>query len=992
MRRFALTAGLMALAACGKQASNAPSTNPPASPAGLQASGAALSVTLTWTASPSATGYAVLRAQSSGSFASIGATASTSYTDSGLQAGTVYSYEVQATNANGSSAPTARVSAITLPSAPANLSAQAGDGQVKLAWPGVSGASGYEVDVSTTAGGPYGSGTPAGARTTLIVNNLTNGTKYYFVVRARDAAGFGPASSQASATPAPVPAAPTLSGTGGAGETQLTWSAVANATGYVLSRSTTQGTGYVSVYTGSATSYTDTGVTNGVTDYYVVQATDAAGSSFDSNEVALTPLPALVAPLVTAVGGNNQITLSWAQVPGAASYQIARATAPGGESFGSGARSTSSPQLVDTSNVPNETGPYYYEVRAINANQTGPVSAEVSATPARELCIASDPPYTFAVDADRNGEQDVRRTFGASTMLFNPDGVAVDEVDGEVFVSNGASASITVYPLGVRGDVPPSRMLAGAATLLYQPEGLIVDAADNQLLVFDARTEKILVYPRTWSASGTAPTATISVGSLCPNPPQTGSLAFNPGAASGGREFYFSCGGGIYAWALPTSTNAPSRQISNGVSQPVTSLSYDSAHALIYAGTSNASSSSILFLSPTGTNASPPGIGGIGQPVAAVSYAPKTDQVVALTPAPGGDSALFFNRASVTASNTALAPAKTVRIGEDTSIVASALSWAAGAGAFWITKMTRVSPLPYSTVVALDPAASSASGAIGIVTTSYPYGPAIFPSGLAADPASDELWVSSPNSGFYSFVASFKMTDLLHQASPLLQQPPPGATTPLAAQSGLEALALNPANGEFFVSDSISVVQSWPTAGSPTRPITSLGSLPGPTGLAFDSNQLLVALNATYPCPSTTASDSIAIYNRNSNATLSLSGSISGSATRLCAPTMIWAGAPASAPQGEILVANGDNTVLSFARSATGNATPLQQIVPKIPSYESPVQAIADASGTIYVSIAGGAHPTVLVYASSATGNATPLRTITVKGTTGGAYGLAFCN
>ena len=86
------------------------------------------------------------------------------------------------------------------PAAPTGLTATAGDQQVALAWTASTGATSYNVKRSTTNGGPYttvASPTTAGYTDT----GLTNGTAYYYVVSAVDAAGESANSNQASATP-----------------------------------------------------------------------------------------------------------------------------------------------------------------------------------------------------------------------------------------------------------------------------------------------------------------------------------------------------------------------------------------------------------------------------------------------------------------------------------------------------------------------------------------------------------------------------------------------------------------------------------------------------------------------------------------------------------------------------------------------------------------------------------------------------------------------
>ena len=121
----------------------------------------------------------------------------------------------------------------TVPGAPTESAPSAvGNGTVTLNWsaPASDGGSpitGYHVYDSTSQGGENTSGTPActggAAATTCTVNGLGNGTTYYFVVTALNAAGQSVASNEESATPVTVPSAPGRL-TARAGDAKLTLS------------------------------------------------------------------------------------------------------------------------------------------------------------------------------------------------------------------------------------------------------------------------------------------------------------------------------------------------------------------------------------------------------------------------------------------------------------------------------------------------------------------------------------------------------------------------------------------------------------------------------------------------------------------------------------------------------------------------------------------------------------------------------------------------
>jgi fibronectin type 3 domain-containing protein len=180
----------------------------------------------------------------------------------------------------------------TMPAVPGGLTATAANSQVLLSWNSSAYATNFHVKRATQSGGPY-TQIAAPSATNFADTSVSNGTKYFYVVSAVNSAGESANSNEASATPSAPTQPPTapmgLSAMPGNAQVSLTWNASAGATLYHLKRSTTSGTGYAQISSSPATSFTDTGLTNGTIYYYVVSALNAAGESPNSAQASATP-------------------------------------------------------------------------------------------------------------------------------------------------------------------------------------------------------------------------------------------------------------------------------------------------------------------------------------------------------------------------------------------------------------------------------------------------------------------------------------------------------------------------------------------------------------------------------------------------------------------------------------------------------------------------------------------------------------------------------
>src|SRR5206468_1806312 len=165
---------------------------------------------------------------------------------------------------------------ITAPHPPTGLTATAASSsQISLSWTaptnnGGSAITGYKIYRSTSSGTETGY-VNLGNVTSYTNTGVTPGVTYFYKVRAVNALGVSTLSNESNAQPPTLhdalPISPTAAS---ASHISLTWTAPTSnsgsaITGYKIYRSTSSGTetGYVNL--GNVTSYTNTGVTPGVT-------------------------------------------------------------------------------------------------------------------------------------------------------------------------------------------------------------------------------------------------------------------------------------------------------------------------------------------------------------------------------------------------------------------------------------------------------------------------------------------------------------------------------------------------------------------------------------------------------------------------------------------------------------------------------------------------------------------------------------------------------
>ncbi|MCC6748175.1 MAG: IPT/TIG domain-containing protein [Deltaproteobacteria bacterium] len=217
---------------------------------------------------------------------------------------------ITVTTASGTATSAASFVVLTAPAAPTGVTAvPASSTQVNLSWTPVTGATGYHVYRSTTAGvtvsvGNRITGTPV-ATPPYADAGLTAGTTYYYVVTALNANGESTGSTEVSATPpVALPAPGGVTAAAGVGQNTVSWNPVAGAASYNIYYATgaTIPTTASTKIANAKSPYVHSNLTIGLRYTYVVTAVNAQGESVASMWVEATPVvPVVVARVVSGI-------------------------------------------------------------------------------------------------------------------------------------------------------------------------------------------------------------------------------------------------------------------------------------------------------------------------------------------------------------------------------------------------------------------------------------------------------------------------------------------------------------------------------------------------------------------------------------------------------------------------------------------------------------------------------------------------------------------
>jgi uncharacterized protein YjdB/fibronectin type 3 domain-containing protein len=316
-----------------------------------------------------------------------------------------------------------------IPPAPTGLTAIPGNAQIELSWAASSGATSYSIYRGTTSNGQSETAIANGIAGTTYTNaGLTNGTQYYYKIKASNTNGMSGFSTEATATPQEpgvgnlaLTKPTTVSSVEGGGthvgsravdgNTTTRWASdfvdpswiyvdlgtSQNISRVVLNWEPAYGKGYMIQTSTDATTWTSrysTTTGNGGIDdinfatvsaryvrmYGFTRAT-GYGYSLWEYEVYANGSTTPSAPTdLAATGGNAQVTLNWTAVSGATSYTVYRGTSSGSETIvASGITETT----YTNTGLVNGTQYFYRvsaEVTSGDAIATSAYSNEASAT------------------------------------------------------------------------------------------------------------------------------------------------------------------------------------------------------------------------------------------------------------------------------------------------------------------------------------------------------------------------------------------------------------------------------------------------------------------------------------------------------------------------------------------------------------------------------------------------------------------------------------
>ena len=321
----------------------------------------------------------------------------TSCVVTGLTNNDTYSFTVTASNAAGTSGPSAPQDATPteqLPSAPLSVSGSTGDESVVVTWSSPDDDGGSLVTSYTATASPGGQECYT-ASSGCTIDGLGTGTTYSVSVTASNAVGTGAASSSVDVLAASVPSAPlSVSGSTGDESVVVTWSSPDDDGGSLVTSYTATASPGGQECSTASTSCTIDGLTNGTMYSVSVTASNAVGTGAASSSVDVLAASVPSAPLsVSGSTGDESVVVTWSSDDDGGSLVTSyTATAsPGGQECSTASTSCTIDGLTNGTT-------YSVSVTASNAVGTGAASSSV------DVLAASVPSAPLSVSGSTGDE------------------------------------------------------------------------------------------------------------------------------------------------------------------------------------------------------------------------------------------------------------------------------------------------------------------------------------------------------------------------------------------------------------------------------------------------------------------------------------------------------------------------------------------------------------------------------------------------------------